>query len=211
MPSLKEVVEIFQTGFHYLNADKQRQTQWYQIWYKNSALKNKWTKEPLTTAKENAAKTFEQELETLILTHGNEDFSSNQAAFFSVIANVLKTVRVQRFAHGTIETETYNSDEHAIFERNLVPQKSGNFEQQLLNGLGKIKASFPELSKIIDNAIEKIQQSELQNTQLLREDMKTFCNGQKFYSANPLKTNQNLYTPKGREDYANETVPLVFC
>lgn len=202
MPLVKEVIDAFTQGFQYLNGNNQRKGRWYEFWYKTF-----FAEEQLTTDLENAAKTCNRELGTLRSVLGDKDFTENKAAFFAIIAKVLKTVQVKRFVAASVETETFQRDSEFVLERTLVPKKASLFEEQLTAGLDSIKTKFPELLAEMNTAIRKIVANEQKPLLFFHENRKTINGRMSSSETHYVQELQTSYmNASAREDYANKTI-----
>lgn len=205
MPSVKEVIDAFTEGFQYLDGDNQRKSRWYEVGYKTF-----FAQKPLTQDLENAAKTCKRELGGLRSLLGENDFTANKKAFFAIIARALKTAQVKRCGAASVKTDTFQSGNEFVLERNLVPKKAGLFEEQLTAGLEKIKTKLPELRSEMDIAIEKIIASEPKPLLFFHESRKTI-NGRMSSSETPYvhELQHSYMNAEAREEYANNTIETL--
>ncbi|ASQ46339.1 hypothetical protein [Legionella clemsonensis] len=190
-----EVIEEFKKGFQYLDKTQHRQSKWYEFWYKNESLRQNFTNTALTAAIEKAVKNCNTKLDLLIQDKGKKGFNENRQEFLNCLAEVLNTVRKERFNHGKKTAHTFMHRNQSIFERVLIPENNGFLEQSVVSGLKKIANKYPELKDKMEEMIKKVQAGVSPYVEF-HESMTIYADGTRFFSASNQKSTLECHLEK---------------
>jgi hypothetical protein len=207
MPKLSEIIDAFNQGFSYLNANNKRNTRYYEI------LFSKFSNHKLTAAIEDVATELKTNLEGLKSEHGDAPFEENAQQFSQLIAKALKKVQVKRFVHGNLKTinrdESVSTRNKSVLERAIQPKKASYFEKMLAQGLKQVVSNHTELTSQFDNTINAIEGSSQRATTVFHES-RTVANGRaQHYEDYPTSMKENYYDKAIREEYASDTISLI--